>query len=482
MLYLAILPILTIIILLLVFRLPLVRAAPIALAVTIVLAVSSWRIPIDSLTSVFAKATLLTIDILLIIFGAIFFVSYLRSTGRLQGMLEQLKKMTPEPGAQVILFAWLFGSFIEGISGFGTSGAIIAPFLVGVGFSPLTAILVSLVANCTAVTFGAVGTPIRVGFADFSHLDFSWNTALVNLVPGFFIPFVLIYFASSLKVNSQTLLRFFSQGLVGALAFLVPYLIFARFSYDYPSIMGGGIGFFLFVVFLFLNGNQRVKVAEVIKCFAPYGVLLFFLMLGKLVFSHFNFTIELGNGLTHTIHIFNPGFAFLTSILLLSVKRKTTLSQLIDLSRVTMSQLKKTTFSIFLISAMTYTMILTDRSLDIPGMLETISSSLLGPNLPYYSAFIGAFGSFLSGSATVSNLLFADIQFQGAVMVGLSTKLLLALQLTGAAAGNMISLSNILAVEAAVGVEAKEGFLLARLFIPCLLYLALATVTANFVL
>ena len=109
-----------------------------------------------------------------------------------------------------------------------------------------------------------------------------------------------------------------------------------------------------------------------------------------------------------------------------------------------------------------------------PGMLQVIAGPLGTQNLPFFSVFIGAFGSFLAGSATVSNLLFSPIQAQAAEQMGASLTWILALQLVGAGGGNMIALPNLLAVEAVLGVRDQEAGLLVRLALPCFLYLIVA--------
>ncbi len=475
MLLLSVLPIAVFMIFLFFLRWPFYKIAPLAFFVTMTISILAWKIPPQSLISVALKALLLTGDIVLIIFGAILFVSFLKETGSLSQILEQLKKITPNKETQTLLFAWLFGSFIEGISGFGTSGAIVAPFLVGIGISPFKAIVVSLASNSTAVTFGAVGTPVRIGLAEFSQLSFVHETALINILPAFFITIFIVYFVCP-RTRFITFLKNNTVGpMLAASVFLVPYALMARYSSEYPSILGGGIGFLAYLAIL-SRGALRTKILPVVKSFSSYGILLTLLVLGKFFFSSFNVLLNLGNQLTHNIQAFNPGFAFITTVLILAVKRKTSLRSLLLITKTTTVPLQRTAISIFFVSAMTYLMIMTDRILLQDGMLETIASHLIGPGLLYYSAFIGAFGSFLAGSATVSNLLFAQIQFLGSSSMHLPHSLILALQLTGAAAGNMIALPNILAVQAAVGEEGKEREALLALILPCGVYLMIATI------
>src|SRR5690606_33524948 len=128
------------------------------------------------------------------------------------------------------------------------------------------------------------------------------------------------------------------------------------------------------------------------------------------------FKIELGGGLSHTVQLFNPGFAFITTCVVLLAVGRLRLKNIVPLLKEPLRPLVKTFISIFFVGSLTYLMVMTEGHGDTgKGMLATISQSLMSQYLPCYSAFLGAFGAFLAGSATVSNLLFTDLQVQGAL-------------------------------------------------------------------
>lgn len=453
-------------------------------------AVVGWDLPLKYVGSVFAKSFLLSLDVMLIVFGAIFFLNYLRQTGVIRSLESQLLALSPDPRVQAILLAWLFGSFIEGSSGFGTPAVIVAPLLVSVGFSPTTAILVSLTANSTAVAFGAVGTPIRIGLAGIDTVGVPWRAALINVFAGALVPFMILAFVVRERVEGRW--RSFFECLpwatFAALAFLVPYLLFSFFGQEFPSLFGAAIGLGFAVISLrcrflvpnhsFTFSNKRVagaiSLTKLFYAFLPYMLLLSLLLLGKALFTVFQMTLDLGGGITHSLQSFNPGFAFLTAIGLLALYKKITPSQLFVWGSEALRPLGKTAVSIFFVSAMTYTIIVSSAASGV-GMLDSLMAPLRSSALPFFSAYVGAFGSFLAGSATVSNLLFGEVQVQAAQELGFTVSWILALQIVGAGAGNMIALPNILAVQAAVGSQAKESQLLYRLVFPCFAYLFVAT-------
>ncbi|RYA82904.1 L-lactate permease, partial [Enterobacter cloacae complex sp. 4DZ1-17B1] len=97
------------------------------------------------------------------IFGAILLLNTLTKSGAMDTIRSGFLGITRDRRVQVIIIAWLFAAFIEGAAGFGTPAAIGAPLLVALGFPPLAAVVVALVADSSPVSFGAVGTPILVG-------------------------------------------------------------------------------------------------------------------------------------------------------------------------------------------------------------------------------------------------------------------------------------------------------------------------------
>jgi lactate permease len=93
----------------------------------------------------------------------------------------------------------------------------------------------------------------------------------------------------------------------------------------------------------------------------------------------------------------------------------------------------------------------------MPLTLADGMSSLAGQTWPLFAPLVGSIGSFVAGSVTVSNMMFSLFQFGVALQIGVSTALVLGLQCVGASAGNMISVSNIVAAEATVGLIGREG-------------------------
>jgi lactate permease len=114
--------------------------------------------------------------------------------------------------------------------------------------------------------------------------------------------------------------------------------------------------------------------------------------------------------------------------------------------------------------------------LSMPLTLAEGVSGLLGSIWPFFAPVVGTVGTFVSGSATVSNMMFSLFQFGVAEQIGVSASLILALQCVGATAGNIIAIANIVPAVATVGLIGREGILLRQLLLPVIVYLIFAGV------
>ncbi|WP_437566232.1 L-lactate permease [Sorangium sp. So ce542] len=160
---LASIPILTALVLLAGLRWKASRAMPVCALAAGAIALLAWRVsPIRALAAV-VEGGFITVSILYIVFGALFLLAVMKASGAMGALQASLAGVSRDRRVQAVLIAWHFGSFIEGAAGFGTPAAITAPLLIGLGFPALAAVTVALVGDSTAVSFGAVGTPMTVG-------------------------------------------------------------------------------------------------------------------------------------------------------------------------------------------------------------------------------------------------------------------------------------------------------------------------------
>ena len=160
---LAFLPIAVVALFLVVLRWPASRAMPLSYLTAAGLALLVWQVAFVDVAAATFKGLVIATSLLYIIFGAILLLNTLRESGALQVIRRGFMDVSPDRRVQVIIIAWLFGSFIEGAAGFGTPAAVAVPLMVGLGFPAMAAVVSGMVIQSSPVSFGALGTPILVG-------------------------------------------------------------------------------------------------------------------------------------------------------------------------------------------------------------------------------------------------------------------------------------------------------------------------------
>ena len=264
---LSLLPIISVAIFLVMLRWPASKAMPIAYVVAAALALFVWQLPIPKILAASVNGLIIAGTLIYIIFGAILLLNTLQQSGAMNTIRQGFSDITPDRRIQVIIIAWLFGTFIEGSAGFGTPAAVAVPLMVGLGFPAMAAVVAGMIIQSTPVSFGAMGTPILVGVntglsadpgmsAYAMELGFSeWEDflgfigtkiAIIHATAGTFIPLLV----TSVMTRFFGANRSFADGfkvwkfaIFAALSMSIPYLIVATFlGPEFPSMFGGMIG------------------------------------------------------------------------------------------------------------------------------------------------------------------------------------------------------------------------------------------------
>ncbi len=337
--FLSLLPIISVAVFLVMLRWPASRAMPIAYVVAAILALTVWQVSVAQVLAATINGLVVAGSLIFIIFGAILMLNTLTKSGAINSIRKGFSDITPDRRIQVIIIAWLFGSFIEGSAGFGTPAAVAVPLLVGLGFPAMAAVVAGMIIQSTPVSFGALGTPIIVGIntglsADPEMLQYAmdrgfedWRqflnfiaarVALIHALAGTFIPLIV----SSIMTRFFGKNRSFGEGLqiwkfalFAAFSMTIPYVLIANTPFiEFPSMFGGLIGLAIVVTAAkkgFLvpskedawdfdikenwdpewSGLQRTQVQEeesnnmpIVQAWAPYMVVAVLLILTRLPF------------------------------------------------------------------------------------------------------------------------------------------------------------------------------------------------------
>ncbi|GJM29074.1 MAG: L-lactate permease [Cyclobacteriaceae bacterium] len=260
---------------------PAKKAMPVSFLITIAVAFVFWDIPVDYLLASTVQGLFITFDILYIIFGAIVLLNLLNYSGAIGVIRSGFIDISEDRRIQVIILVWLFGSFIEGAAGFGTPAAVVAPLLVGMGFPAFCAVMLGMMVQSTAVTFGAVGTPILVGitggiqspelttmltqaglqFEEYIQLITN-KVVLLHGITGTTMPTLMVCMMTRFFGKNKSWkegLEVLPFSLFAGMAFTIPYALTGRYlGPEFPSLLGSLVGISI-VVFAAKRGFLMPK-------------------------------------------------------------------------------------------------------------------------------------------------------------------------------------------------------------------------------
>lgn len=501
----AVIPIVFFFLALAVFRLKGHVAGSITLALSILVAIFAFQMPVDMAFAAAGYGFLYGLwPIAWIIVAAVFLYKLTVKSGQFEVIRSSVLSITDDQRLQVLLIGFCFGAFLEGAAGFGAPVAITAALLVGLGFNPLYAAGLCLIANTAPVAFGALGIPIivagQVTGIDAFHIGAMTGRQLPLL--SLFVPFWLVFMMDGLRGVKET----WPAALVAGLSFAVTQYFTSNFiGPELPDITSALASLIALTLFLkvwqpkrsFSEAKGSVGAAvvqssgsqpspysfgEIFKAWSPFLILTVLVTIwtlkpfkaafapgGAMYNFVFNFAIpHLDQLVIKTAPIvaaptampavfkLDPisatGTAIFLSALISMAVLKINFKTGLTTFKETFWELRWPILSIGMVLAFAF---VTNYS----GMSSTMALVLAGTGaaFPFFSPFLGWLGVFLTGSDTSSNALFAALQATAAQQIGVSDVLLVAANTTGGVTGKMISPQSIAIACAAVGLVGKES-------------------------
>ena len=454
-----------------------------ALFLAVLISLFFWKMNIVNVAAYVLFGFLKAFDILVIVFGAILILNTLKFSGGMDSINHAFSSISKDRRVQVIIIGWAFGAFIEGASGFGTPAALAAPLLVGLGFPALAAAMSTLILNSSPVSFGAVGTPTNgiqtsiaslVGKGEISAYiqDVTVYTALIHSFGAMFIPTLVVFMLTKFFGKNKSFkdaLPIIPFSIFASIVFIIPYLLIAKFGgYEIPSLIGGLVCLGILVLTRIPEIGLKQKLVAMTLNFPPiFGV-------EKTAYSF--------------SYAYLPGIIpFILVAILTIFIHKMSKDEVKKAWNLTFKQVSAAIIPLCAGVGLVQLILNTDnnpQSYDsMLRMMATFFANISGESYTFVAPFIGVLGAFFSGSNTVSNILFAPLQYEAASLVGLKTQVIMALQNVGGAAGNMICINNIVAVCATVGLIGKgEHKLLTYNITPSFIYCIVAIIVAMFLL
>ncbi|WHH51752.1 lactate permease LctP family transporter [Pseudomonas sp. Ap32] len=501
----AVIPIVFFFLALAVFRLKGHVAGSITLALSILVAIFAFQMPVDMALAAAGYGFLYGLwPIAWIIVAAVFLYKLTVKSGQFEVIRSSVLSITDDQRLQVLLIGFCFGAFLEGAAGFGAPVAITAALLVGLGFNPLYAAGLCLIANTAPVAFGALGIPIivagQVTGIDAFHIGAMTGRQLPLL--SLFVPFWLVFMMDGLRGVKET----WPAALVAGLSFAVTQYFTSNFiGPELPDITSALASLICLTLFLkvwqpkraFSEAKGSVGAAvvqpsgsqpspysfgEIFKAWSPFLILTVLVTIWtlkpfKAAFSPggamynfvFNFAIpHLDQLVIKTAPIvaaptampavfkLDPisatGTAIFLSALISMAVLKINFKTGLTTFKETFWELRWPILSIGMVLAFAF---VTNYS----GMSSTMALVLAGTGaaFPFFSPFLGWLGVFLTGSDTSSNALFSSLQATTAHQIGVNDTLLVAANTSGGVTGKMISPQSIAVACAATGLVGKES-------------------------
>lgn len=486
-LLLAVLPILALLLALGFLKVPAHLATPVVLLLGLVLAAGPFAAPVGTLAAATLEGALIALwPIMLVIVAAIFTYHVAESTGSLTVIETFLSRITADKRLQVLILAWGFGGFLESVAGYGTAVAIPASILIVLGFDPLFASVICLVANTVPTAFGAVGIPVST-LAQLTGLDVRELSGWVALQLTPFIlliPFVLVILTGG---GFRALRGVWPIALASGASFAVVHAVAAVFlGAELPALLGSAVSLLVTVALARTRtksedgeqgSRQALRKRAVLRAWLPY-VLMFLFILGtspllpavhhalKEVHSELNL---LGDRPVRFYWVATPGVMILLAAVIAGLVQGASPKTLGALFLKTLVKLGPSFVTVISILALA-------RVMGVSGMIGTIARTLseaTGGLYPLLAPLLGALGTFVTGSDTSSNILFGQLQTEVAAKIGTEPTWLAASNTSGATAGKMISPQSIAVAVGATGQTGQEGAILQRTLPVCLAYVVL---------
>ncbi|NTV09448.1 MAG: L-lactate permease [Zoogloea sp.] len=431
-----------------------------------------------------------------IIVTAVFLYKITVKTGQFEIIRASVVSITEDQRLQMLLVGFSFGAFLEGAAGFGAPVAITAALLVGLGFNPLYAAGLCLIANTAPVAFGAMGIPIIVG-GQVTGIDpmkigqmAGRQLPLLSLI----VPFWLVAMMDGWRGIRET----WPAILVAGASFAVTQFFTANFiGPELPDITSALVSLVSLTIFLkswkpkriFRFEGQEVTIKEahytagkIAKAWSPFLILTIMVTIWSI--KPFKALFAKGGALEALVYKFSVPLldklvikvppivtaakpyealykldllsatgtaiflAALITMLVLRMKPAEGVKTFVQ----TVGELKRPIYSIGMVLAFAFVA-------NYSGLSATLALLLAGTGamFPFFSPFLGWLGVFLTGSDTSSNALFCSLQSTTAQQIHVSDTLLVVANTTGGVTGKMISPQSIAVACAAVGLVGKES-------------------------
>ena len=440
------------------------------------------------------KSLFLAADVLYIVWMALFFYNVTNEAGTVALIGRSLPRLTSDRAAQSLLISWVFVSLLQGVGGFGVPVAVVAPLLVGLGYSARQSVIMASLGHGWAVTFGSLGTSF-VALTAVTGLtgealahDAALILGMACLISGALVAYVSAGAAGLLRSIPMLLI-------VGAAMGITQWWIATNGMWTLGSTSGALAGAVVGVLYV-LGPGRRGKTGRtdesaddssrsLVLALAAYVILLAFAFSANLleplerlldslrlqimfpaVETAYGWGVPAESGRAISIFGHAGAILFFAGVVSYALYQRAGYYESPSVwkgiwGKVSKSALKST-ISILALVGMASLMSHSGMTQIIArGISEAFSAGIY----PLVAPFIGALGAFMTGSNTNSNVVFGALQQETATLLVLSARILLAGQTAGASLGSVLAPAKIIVGCSTVGLGGQEGPVIRRMLL-----------------
>lgn len=499
MVILALLPILFLIVALGFLKMAGWKACPIAAIIAFVVAVFCYNMSVPIAISAALEGVVLACwPILLVIIMALFAYKLTVATGSLEVIKQMLTTVSEDKRVVFLLIAWGFGTFMEGMAGFGTAVAIPAAMLVALGYPPIKTIIACLISNAVAPSFGSIGIPTTT-MAAVTGLDagvLATKVSIVSFIPDLIAPFLIVICIGG---GIKALKGVGIVTLLSGLALAIPELFISMtIGAELPVMVSSIIIMAVIVLYsrackstsnpeykfdIDTENQKAVSFGEGVKAAMIFILIFVFLVGTSKLFPFINgplasikTTVPIYAGPGAKPYTFTwiavPGVMIFIATILGGLYQGASIGKIAQVFKDNFVGLRFTYLTIIAV-------VVVAKIMTYSGMTKEIADALVfatGNAYPIVAPFVGGLGAFITGSCTNANVLFGPLQTSVASSLGMSQPWLAGASSLGGCIGKMLSPQSIALGIGAVGAvaEGKEGEVMRGTVGYCLFMLVIA--------
>jgi len=477
-------------------------ASLISLAVSLAIAIVVYGMPVgQALLAGTEGAAFGFFPILWIVINAIWVYQMTVETGHFDVLRRSFASVSDDQRVQAIIIAFSFGALMEALAGFGTPVAVTSVMLMALGFQPMKAAVLALVANTAPVAFGAMATPI-ITLGRVTELPVDTLGAMIGRqtpLLALFVPLALVAIVDGRRGLRQTWLVALVCGIVFAAA---QYATSNFVSVPLADVVAALASAAAVVAMVRIrrpshtadvaarvgasgtadgpdDGTDDADVtdsrADVVKAYAPYGIIIAVFVVCQIsvvkklldrattTFAWPGLDVVDADGDPLSLAKFSlnllttPGTQMLVAGVLTMVALRLSVPRAVKAYGATLHQLRWAILTVMLVLALAFVM-------NVSGQTITLGTWMAGAGTAFalLSPILGWLGVAVTGSDTSANSLFGALQVTAANQAGLSDVLMAASNSSGGVLGKMISPQNLAIAAAAVGLNGKEGEIFRR--------------------